>query len=349
MVRHGYTNCTACHISPSGGGVLTEYGRELSRAILSHWGTENEIESSFAYKIIKQPEWLNLIGLYRNLYAYQNTPFISQGMYIFMQNDIEGAANTANHEWYFDLSLGYENKPTDLSAWDHVISRRNYINYRPTEQLSFRAGRFYPDYGILTPDHVIPIKRDLGWDEGQESYNLEAAWLGEKVNLFATVVLGRPDQPSLNRETGFALSPSVVLGDNYKVGISYFNGNGPTTNRNVAGPWAILGFTHRFFLLSEFDFQEQASKSGSFTTQHGAVDYQRLDYEVIQGFHVYLTQDFSQLNFHDFQTLHNSFGVGTQIFPRPHFEVNLSWQKLRAIPVANSYTDFAWVMFNFYL
>jgi len=29
MVGKGYNNCLTCHHSPSGGGIVTEYGREL--------------------------------------------------------------------------------------------------------------------------------------------------------------------------------------------------------------------------------------------------------------------------------------------------------------------------------
>src|SRR5271170_3463367 len=42
MVRHGYTQCTACHVSPAGGGILTAYGRELSSDLLSTWSRPNE-------------------------------------------------------------------------------------------------------------------------------------------------------------------------------------------------------------------------------------------------------------------------------------------------------------------
>ena len=31
---HGYPACIACHVSPNGGGLLTDYGRSLSRYIL---------------------------------------------------------------------------------------------------------------------------------------------------------------------------------------------------------------------------------------------------------------------------------------------------------------------------
>ena len=347
MVRHGYVNCTSCHTSPTGGGVLTRYGRELSREILSTWGTQNENESKFAYGLISPPEWLDLMGLYRSVYAYQKTPNRSQSKYIFMQNDLEAAVQVKN--WYFVATAGYANKVNDTSIADHFISRRNFIGYRPTEETSIRAGRFYPAFGINTADHIIPTKRALGWDEGQETYNVEAAWIGEKWNLYATGVFGRPDQPSLHHETGLALSPSVSIADTYKVGLSYFYGDAQTTTRHVGGAWGIFGFTRRFFLLSEWDFQSQSNKVGSASAKTGIVNYQRLDYEFIQGLHLFLTQDLSHLDLEDSQTLSHSYGAGLQFFPRPHFEWDLSWQKLRRISVSNAYTDFAWLMFHYYL
>ena len=51
MVRHGYANCTACHVSPNGGGILTPYGRSLSQELLSTWGAKNE--SDFMYGFMK--------------------------------------------------------------------------------------------------------------------------------------------------------------------------------------------------------------------------------------------------------------------------------------------------------
>ena len=47
MVRHGYTNCTACHVAANGGGILTPYGSTLSEEVLSTWHFEGE--GSFLY------------------------------------------------------------------------------------------------------------------------------------------------------------------------------------------------------------------------------------------------------------------------------------------------------------
>src|SRR6185437_3022708 len=76
LVRYGYANCTSCHVSPSGGGTLTQYGRELSREVLSTWGFEGEERPAY---FINSPEWLNLGGDYRSVYTYQNTPLVNQG------------------------------------------------------------------------------------------------------------------------------------------------------------------------------------------------------------------------------------------------------------------------------
>src|SRR5687767_1704066 len=35
MLRHGYTGCSTCHLDPSGGSVLTPYGRTVGGMLLS--------------------------------------------------------------------------------------------------------------------------------------------------------------------------------------------------------------------------------------------------------------------------------------------------------------------------
>ncbi len=344
MVRHGYVNCTSCHASPSGGGVLTQYGRELSREILSTSAKEGE--SAFAYGLIKPPEWLLLGGDYRSVYVYRDTPAFRDGRYILMQLDLEAAVIFG--KWYGAGTFGRRETSQPRPFRDHLISRRHYLGYRPTDELSFRFGRFQHAYGINTPDHVIVTKRGLGWDQERESYNLESAWLGEQWNFYATGIFGRPDSPKDDREKGIALSGIVSFLDRYKTGVSYFQGSDRTRNRHIVGPFAILGFSPKVFLLSELDFQRSMPKSSRRPPQWGAVYYQRLDYEFFQGFHGYLTQEFSRLDFKQIDSLAKSFGAGVQFFPRPHFELNLLWQLQQIRTVSPDYMDFASLLLHFY-
>src|SRR5687767_311170 len=88
MVRHGYVNCITCHVSPNGGGVMTPYGRELSREVLSAWGTENETRF---VGFFKTPEWVNLGGDVRLLQYYQDNILKKKTKFMLMQADAEVA------------------------------------------------------------------------------------------------------------------------------------------------------------------------------------------------------------------------------------------------------------------
>jgi hypothetical protein len=341
MVRHGYVNCTSCHVSPTGGGVLTAYGRELSGEILSTWKKDGE--TKFAY-FVDSPKWLSLGGDFRSIEVYRNTPTFLDARFILMQTDLEAAVTYKTLT--LDGSLGYTDMTASNAILDRLISRRYFINYRPTDELSFRFGKYLLSYGINTPDHVIATKRTLQLnDEGTETYNVEAAWLGEFINIYGTAVLGRSSSPYLANETGGALNASVSIDTTYKAGVSYFHGTSSTGNRDVFGPWGILGFTSKFFLLLELDFQNtfRSLPQG----QLGLFNYMKLDYEFIQGLHGYLSQELSRADFNRVNTLGRSYGIGMQFFPRPHFEFNLSWQ-LQMLPGSTAFSDYAWAMLHFY-
>src|SRR5678815_1174379 len=61
--------CTGCHISPAGGGLLTENGLLTDEAI-SQWGTP----AGFFYGKIPTPPWLVLGGDLRGASGYVQTP-----------------------------------------------------------------------------------------------------------------------------------------------------------------------------------------------------------------------------------------------------------------------------------
>src|SRR3989344_1600930 len=91
LSRHGYTNCTACHLSPSGGGILSPYGRELSKEILSTWARDGE--QSFAYGAFSPNEKIVLGAFVRGLQAHREDKDKKEGRFILMQADLEAGYN----------------------------------------------------------------------------------------------------------------------------------------------------------------------------------------------------------------------------------------------------------------
>ena len=67
------------------------------------------------------------------------------------------------------------------------------------------------------------------------------------------------------------------------------------------------------------------------TPQHkGLVDFQKLDFEFYQGAHVYLTQELVRTDFTDSSTVSQTYGIGAQFFPRPHYDFQVAWQKAKS-------------------
>jgi hypothetical protein len=339
MIRHGYINCTTCHVSPTGGGVLTEYGRQLSKEVLSTWGVDGE--EAFAYRIVKPPEWLNLGGDYRSVYVYRDTPAFRDGRSIFMQADLQAAATY--QKWTAYLSLGYQDPKSAVDLGDHLISRDHYLIFRPTDEINVRAGKFMPAFGIRSPDHILITRRTLRIDdENMESYNVEGSYISDTYSVYGTIITGRPDDLSQKRERGASLVASRAFAEKYKAGFSYYTGSFDTERRQVLGPFGMLGFTPHLYLLSEADLQLLPGSSGFAMSN-------RLAYEVIQGLHVYGQQEFGRLDFGRPKTRVISYAIGTQFFPRPHFELNLSWSKQQNLSAFEDFTDYAYVLFHFYL
>ncbi|NBT57810.1 hypothetical protein EBT16_03400 [bacterium] len=300
MVRSGYANCTTCHQSPTGGGILTPYGRNLSADLMSTWRAENE--EQFLYGVPKLPEWLNLGGDIRALQLYQNRASRETAQFIFMQADVEAAVS---------------------------------------------AGKFLPAAGINTENHSVAVKRGLGRDQGTETYNVEAAWIGQTLDLFVTGILGRIDNPDLGSEMGAALSSSLFLGDRHKIGASYVYLTRNVGTRNLAGPFFILGIGKKFFLLADTAFTWFTPKFGK--TQAGFADTVRFDYEWVQGVHFYVSQEFVRNQFLDPASQMEAYGGGIQFFPRPHLEINAQYLRQRYGGSSSTFADFAYAMFHFYL
>jgi len=336
MVRSGYANCTTCHQSPTGGGILTPYGRNLSADLMSTWRAENE--EQFLYGVPKLPEWLNLGGDIRALQLYQNRASRETAQFIFMQADVEAAVSAGKTTADATVGVTNQGKP---------ISRRHYVQIRPTDELSFRAGKFLPAAGINTENHSVAVKRGLGRDQGTETYNVEAAWIGQTLDLFVTGILGRIDNPDLGSEMGAALSSSLFLGDRHKIGASYVYLTRNVGTRNLAGPFFILGIGKKFFLLADTAFTWFTPKFGK--TQAGFADTVRFDYEWVQGVHFYVSQEFVRNQFLDPASQMEAYGGGIQFFPRPHLEINAQYLRQRYGGSSSTFADFAYAMFHFYL
>lgn len=344
LSRHGYTNCTSCHLSPSGGGLLTPYGRELSKEILSTWAKDGE--QYFAYGKLSTDE-KTLLGAYvRGLQAIRDDKNTQVARAILMQADAELGYN--EKKWAIAGTIGRQEIRSGQKADGRVFSRRHYFLYRSNDALAFRIGKFLHFYGLNDANHNLYVRKDLNFGFDTETYNFEASYLGDSWAAYITYINGPlSDQYSPLKERAATASMSYFFNERQKIGMSIYRGEDDLNKRLVAGPWLILSLAQKVYLLSEFNWQFKNIKATQ-AKQNGYVTSHRLNYEWMQGLISFLSFDKKYLNSNDPNSEQNAYGIGVQFFPRPHFELVTSWQKEELIN-AKSTSDLYWLMLHFYL
>lgn len=348
LARHGYVNCTACHLSPSGGGVLNEYGREMSKELLATWAIEGE--QRFAYGLVTPPEALLVSAYLRTLQVHKENTASRIGYPILMQADLEAAVNAKR--WAVAVTAGRQEIGAPPKVDGRFVSRRHYGMFRVSEKQVVRFGKFQKFFGLSDANHNLYVRRRLGFQQDTETYNAEYSWLGENFSTYFSYVFGDlSDSKSRARESGPSFSTSYFLFDKHKMGISYFYGDDKSpranTKRQVFGPWFIVSWTKHLYSLTEFDFQRKTNRQTGLSTK-GYVTSNRLSYELFKGVIPFALFEQEHLDQGRPQSKLHTYGLGMQFFPRPHIELTAAWQKERLFS-ASDYSDLAWLMFHFYL
>jgi hypothetical protein len=184
-----YTRCTACHYSPTGGGLLTPYGRLLSHRELSTTGPTDAAppsgdddedrrgEEAFLYGVLGDAPGSVHLGLEaRPSHLNVGFPGGHQEMDLLMNLDLIGAVE--KNGWTAYGSIGRE--PPNSAVRDGlrlpdaaIVSYEHWISFQSDGGFRIRAGRFLPAYGVRFADHTSYARSPLGLDHHDQVYGLE--------------------------------------------------------------------------------------------------------------------------------------------------------------------------------
>ena len=185
-----YTRCTACHYSPTGGGLLTPYGRLLSHRELSTTGaaatapaagTEDDPhgEQAFLYGALGDALGPLHLGLeMRPSHLRIGFPGGHQDMNLLMNFDVIGAVQ--KNGWTAYAMAGRE--PSNSAVRDGVVQRdpafvsyEHWVGYQSDGGFGIRAGRFMPAYGVRFSDHTAYSRIYLDFDRNDQVYGVEVS------------------------------------------------------------------------------------------------------------------------------------------------------------------------------
>lgn len=326
-----YTRCTTCHVSPTGGGLLSAYGRSLSHRELSMTGapmpSHGETDSgpgeeSFLWGALGESLGPLQLGVEmrpsRLHYSFLGT---STDRNLLMNADVH--ASVKANDWLFYGQIGRELEQNGFT----LDSSEYWAGYQPAEGLGFRAGRFLPAYGVRFADHTSYNRSFLGLAQYDQIYGLEVSHT--RGRYLTQVSLGPGRAESVIDDDGrSALTATgrfqIDLGSRTSVAASGLYRGESDFDPRMGSAGLAFGFapTSRLTTWTQVDGQ---FREGASATSYVLVNETAL--EVYRGIWLTVTPQ-ARLGGGAVSDLLR-FGVGTVLLPRTHFNVNVNYYRDR--------------------
>ncbi len=326
-----YTRCTTCHVSPTGGGLLSAYGRSLSHRELSTTGAPMPLhgeveptsgEESFLWGALGESLGnLQLGGQLRPSYLRYSFLGRSQDRNLLMSAEMH--ASFRANDWLFYGQVGRE-----LEQDGYTLDSTEYWGgYQPAEGLGFRAGRFLPAYGVRFADHTSYNRSYLGLAQYDQIYGLEVSHTRGRYLTQVSVGPGRAESVIDDGRSSFTATGRVQvdLGSRTAVAASGLYRADSDRDPRMGSAGVAFGFapTSRLTTWTQVDGQ---FREGAGATSYVLVNETSL--ELYRGIWVTVTPQARVGGGVAVPDLVR-FGVGTVILPRTHFNVNVNYYRDR--------------------
>lgn len=341
MTRLGYFSCSTCHVSSAGGDVLTPYGRSLAADRLSTWSAKGEEDVPLKVSPVS-PDWFLAGGDSRGIAIDSESVAGSERKVIRMQSDL--AAALVLPHFVAQVQGGEAGQGTPVADQYAIRNAWAQVDYAG---FSLRGGKFLPRYGLNIPQHFVNVRSELGFDDGDENLAAELSYGGEDDEVTLTRTFGGSDVLSSKDQGGTLAYYHRINGQRIGASALYAKNKLTQEVRYAAGLNGTFylpgGLT---FALAEADYQVRYAADG--VPKKEAFGYLRIGTEVAQGLIPFVS---AQGTIEDLALPHQkveTYGLGVNWFPRPHFELEAQWGPTLIMP-AYTYVTTGYVMAHYYL
>jgi hypothetical protein len=331
-----YTRCSSCHFSPTGGGLLTPYGRSLSHRELSTffepappggaaepsprgeeaflWGALGDRLEPVHLGIELRPSHLELA-----------VAGFESDRNILMTADLIGAFR--RDEWTVYGQVGRQ--PAVPGASAKFDSYEYWVARQPERGWGFRVGRYLPAYGIRFADHTAYNRSLLGFEQYDQIFGVEVSQAADRYLLQVSLSPGLAEAIidddgrrafTASGRLQIDLTPRTAL-----VASGIFRDGSRVEARSGSGGVA-LGFApiSRLTLWNQLDarFREHAPDGTTY------VFVNETAFEAFRGVWLKLSPQFRSDGGITTPGL-TRWVVGADFLPRTHWNVNLAYYRDR--------------------
>jgi hypothetical protein len=365
MIRHGYTQCAACHTDPSGGTTLTQYGRAQSELLLSsRWGAAKEAEpaptSSFLFGLLRTPDAVSLGGWIREGYIWNAV----DGKLVdnrALQMRASVAATVRLGPVRAAAELGYASAQTaQLAAVTrnpdgaNLVSREHWIGYAFDDDAGLvRGGRINLPFGLRNLEHTSFVRAATHTDINEDQQDgialafASGSWRAEVMAILGDYSL----RPDAFRERGLAGYTEVALSSSLALGLSALATRADATlETRSPGLRQAYGLTARaapwtpLVLSAELDLLFDAALGAS-SVKAGQAGWLQADLEIVRGVHLLSAAE--GLRSPSGGSTQKGLWGGAAWFVLPHLDLRADY--VRRFSADSPATDTFLIQFNGYL
>lgn len=222
--------CTGCHLSPAGGGILTENGLEVADAEAWKGG-----DAAFLHGL-ELPKWLQASGDVRAAAGAVGNGALGGAAYP-MQAEVHVSAGARG--FTFNASGGLRRPQSGASAAHVAWSREHYLMWQQnpgtTDGAYVRAGRFMPVYGLRLAEHIAYTQRFGGYPLYGETYGAALEYVSQRFEAHLTGFIHDPIASAVEHGDGAAAYVEARVGKHAAVGAEGKYASDDDLKRTYAG------------------------------------------------------------------------------------------------------------------
>jgi len=237
MIRHDHNGCGQCHMDPSGGGLLTAYGREqgdeeLPMRYRAGTASDDTHRAGVLWGAFDTPEWLLVGAGLRGAILDTKVSGAPAGppgapstqwnaSLILMQADLRAGIRAGGFR--ASASVGAVNDASYASIAGNFVSREHWVGYAfDHDSYVLRAGRMNLPFGIRSIEHTLWTRRETQTDiNDAQQHGVAFAYNSKLVRAELMGILGNYQiSPDSYRQRGYSASVEVVPLSGFAIGAS---------------------------------------------------------------------------------------------------------------------------------
>jgi hypothetical protein len=310
MIEHGYASCGSCHADPSGGGLLTEYGRGQAAILLHKSWTERPAdwepgpEKDFLFGALDLPDSVLMgISSRNNVLSVKSGDADRVTFPAIMQADARAQVSLGPVRAYGSLAwLPRKGQPAWLTnnEANNLGSREHWVGVDLTDGVLLRAGRIALPFGIRILEHPMWARQETRSDIDTEQQHgaAVAVNMGKHRAEIMGIAGNMQLSPAILREQGYSAFYELKLNNDLAVGVSSMMVDAELDRsrlealaRQAHGLMLRMVPVHETVLLAEANLLRNNTDSGTSTGHTGFV---QVDRELAEHLRLALTGEWLQ-------------------------------------------------------